>query len=237
MKKIKQKGWVAPFAQLNPSTLRLSQWVKDFVPERLKRTNAHVWVRLHSMPWECWAAKPIDSPVTIDPASLRRNFCMYASVQVDIDLRFTLLQKVLIERNGHSFEVGVAYESLPEFCTHCMSIGHFVGNCRSLKRTQEEATKVNPSKETKAITTSKIAQEYAPKVIPAVSDAQQASSTEILFASPVNANDKPTAMSLLMRLWVLFYHQLNNKQTFLKLIPKLLIWSSVFILHPTLMLL
>ena len=60
----------------------------------------------------------------------------------------------------------------------CLNFVHI----RSLKRTLEEAAKVSYSKETKPRTASKIVQKYAPKVAPAVTDAQQAASTEITFA-------------------------------------------------------
>ncbi|KAM7496396.1 hypothetical protein LguiA_020810 [Lonicera macranthoides] len=114
---------------------------------------------------------------------------MYARVQVDIDLQYTPPQKVLIERNGHSFEVGVTYESLPEFCTHCMSIGHFVGNCRSIRRSQEEAAKASSFKDPKIRPAPKEVK-YVFKVTPAVTNTQQAVTNESPFEFPVNANDE-----------------------------------------------
>ncbi|KAM7506453.1 hypothetical protein LguiA_016906 [Lonicera macranthoides] len=52
-----------------------------------------------------------------------------------------LPSRALVERDGYSFEVNVSYEQLPDFCTHCSSVGHFVGDCRALKKMQEESNR------------------------------------------------------------------------------------------------
>ncbi|KAM7528559.1 hypothetical protein LguiB_031969 [Lonicera macranthoides] len=60
-----------------------------------------------------------------------------------MDLLHTLHHKLLIEREGYSFEVNVTYENLTKFCMHCHIIGHLVGECNSLKKVQEEAIRYN----------------------------------------------------------------------------------------------
>ncbi|KAM7501096.1 hypothetical protein LguiA_025510 [Lonicera macranthoides] len=150
-------AWTGGQKHLKPGTIKLSPWVPDFVPEKLKQTNAQVWVRLHSIPWEYWdeplllsIGRTIGIPLIVDPASLRREFCMYARILIDVDLQHPLPSRVLVEREGFSFEVNVSFEKLPNFCTHCSIVGHFVGECRALKRVQEESSKVNDLKESRS---------------------------------------------------------------------------------------
>ncbi|KAM7506456.1 hypothetical protein LguiA_016909 [Lonicera macranthoides] len=76
----------------------------------------------------------------------QKDFRLYARLLVDVDLQFNLPSRVLVERDGFSFEVNVTYEQLPDFCTHCSSLGHFVGDCRVIKRMQEESNRANDSK-------------------------------------------------------------------------------------------
>ncbi|CAJ2636606.1 unnamed protein product [Trifolium pratense] len=40
--------------------------------------------------------------------------------------------KVLVERKGFAFLVNIEYENLPDFCTNCKVIGHYVANCKKL---------------------------------------------------------------------------------------------------------
>ncbi|KAM7509732.1 hypothetical protein LguiB_008607 [Lonicera macranthoides] len=63
-----------------------------------------------------------------------------------LDFLWMLTSRVLVERDGFSFEVNVSYEQLPDFCTHCTSVGHFVGDCRSLKKMQEESNRTTDSR-------------------------------------------------------------------------------------------
>lgn len=92
-------------------------------------------------------ARTIGLLLQVDPMPLNKDYCMYARVQVEIDLQYSLPPKILGEGKNHSFEVSVSYENLPDFCTHYITIGHFVGDCRALKRVQDEASKANLQKE------------------------------------------------------------------------------------------
>ena len=66
---------------------------------------------------------------------------------MEVDRLHTLHTKLLIEREGFSFEVLVSYESIPKFCPHCHFIGHLVGECNSLKKIQVFSAKPSSSKE------------------------------------------------------------------------------------------
>lgn len=37
-----------------------------------------------------------------------------------------------MERKDYTFFVELDYENIPDFCNHCMKIGHHVGNCKNL---------------------------------------------------------------------------------------------------------
>jgi hypothetical protein len=41
-----------------------------------------------------------------------------------------LFHEIVVEREGYTFIVEVAYKWLPDFCTHCQNIGHDVTACR-----------------------------------------------------------------------------------------------------------
>ncbi|KAM7506455.1 hypothetical protein LguiA_016908 [Lonicera macranthoides] len=151
--KDQHSAWTGGQKQLKPGTINLSPWIQDFVPEKLRQTNAQVWVRLYSLPWEYWdeplllsIGKTIGIPLLVDPATLRREFCLYARLLADVDLQLSFPSKVLMERDGFSFEINVSYQQLPDFCTHCSFVGHFVCDCRVLKKVQEESNRANESK-------------------------------------------------------------------------------------------
>jgi hypothetical protein len=65
-----------------------------------------------------------------------------------MDISQAPLYQVLVERKGYAFFVDLEYENLPEFCTHCNIIGHYVEICKKLqgKANQEE----NQAREDKA---------------------------------------------------------------------------------------
>lgn len=51
--------------------------------------------------------------------------------------------RVLVERKGFAFFVDLDYENLPEFCTHCNMVGHYLEICRKVNNVDDEG----PSKE------------------------------------------------------------------------------------------
>ncbi|KAM7476819.1 hypothetical protein LguiB_024062 [Lonicera macranthoides] len=133
---------------MNPGSFRLQPWCNDFNPANQKHSTAQVWIRLHDITQEYWdpqllisIASLVGIPQAIDPSTLSFMYGHYARIQVEIDLIHTLPSRLLVKREGYSFEVPVTFESLLKFCTHCQLMGHFVGECKTLRRIQESIVK------------------------------------------------------------------------------------------------
>ena len=73
----------------------------------------------------------------IDNATTKRLFGHYARILVDMDFSRKLFHEIVVEREGFAFTVAVAYEWLPDFCSHCHNIGHDITVCRQLYPRQE----------------------------------------------------------------------------------------------------
>lgn len=65
---------------------------------------------------------------------MERTFSHFPRVLVDMDITQQLCYKVLVERKDYAFFVDLEYENLPDFCSHCLKIGHHVDDCRLLTR-------------------------------------------------------------------------------------------------------
>ena len=131
--------WARGTINLKSGVLRLFEWKKDFNMHKQRNTHAHVWIRLIELPQEYWMeqtlreiASAVGTPLLIDNATPKRIFGHYARVLVDMDLSKKLFHEIMVEREGFSFNVEVAFEWLPYFCTHCQNIGHNVSSCRWL---------------------------------------------------------------------------------------------------------
>jgi hypothetical protein len=129
---------------LEPGYLKLFAWSGDFNPNLQRNTTAQVWVRLYGLSQEYWRPKilfaiasSIGTPICTDAIASKpmfeRTFGQYARVLVDMDLSQTLRYKVLVERKGYAFFVDLDYENLPDFCTHCKMVGHYVEICKKLQ--------------------------------------------------------------------------------------------------------
>lgn len=57
---------------------------------------------------------------------------------VDMDVTKRFFDEVLVEWESYAFNVEVAYERMPMFCTHCRIIGHNVSYCKWLNPTDDE---------------------------------------------------------------------------------------------------
>lgn len=77
-------------------------------------------------------ASAVGTPLVIDTATSKRIFGHYARVLVDMDFSKKLFHEIMVKREGFSFCVAVAYEWLPNFCTHCQNLGHDVTTFRWL---------------------------------------------------------------------------------------------------------
>lgn len=74
-------------------------------------------------------AGAIRTLLLIDNVTKNKLFGLYARVLVDLDLSKDIFYEVMVEQGGFEFPVEIEYEGLPEFFTHCKSIGHNVTSC------------------------------------------------------------------------------------------------------------
>jgi len=139
--------WAAGTMNLKSGVLRLFEWSKDFNMRTQRNTHAQVWIRLLELPQEYWMertlreiASAVGTPLLIDNATTNHLFGHYARILVDMDFSRKLFHEIVIEREGFDFTVEVAYEWLPDFCTHYQSIGHDVTACRRLYPRKETTT-------------------------------------------------------------------------------------------------
>ncbi|XP_068497675.1 uncharacterized protein [Phaseolus vulgaris] len=103
----------------------------------MKSTKTQAWVRLYKLPLEYWRSRAIFSiikglgtPLSLDENIMRKKKGMFARVLVDINMLSPLPDHLLVERSDYTFVVGVEYEWLPPFCSHCKMIGHELAQCR-----------------------------------------------------------------------------------------------------------
>lgn len=105
--------------------------------------TAHVWLRIYGLSQEYWRPKilfaianSVGTPICTDSASSKpmidRTFGQFVRILVDMDVTQTLRYKVLVERVGFAFYVDLEYENLPDYCTNCKKIGHYLEICKNL---------------------------------------------------------------------------------------------------------
>ncbi|RHN45790.1 putative transcription factor interactor and regulator CCHC(Zn) family [Medicago truncatula] len=135
----KRNVWAAGTVNLKPGVLRLFERAKDFNMHKQRNSHAQVWIRLLELPPEYWMegtlreiACAVGTPLLIDNATTKRLFGHYARILVDMDFSRKLFHEILVEREGYAFTLEVAYEWLPDYCTHCQNVGHDVSACRQL---------------------------------------------------------------------------------------------------------
>lgn len=142
---------------LSPGIPKLFAWSKDFSPKNQRNTYAQVWVRLYGLSQEYWVqnilftiAGSLGSPICTDSTTakprIERTFGHYARVLVDMDVSQTIRYKLFVERKGYAFFVDVEYENLPDYCTNCKSLAHYVEICKKLNCEEVDV----PMKETTA---------------------------------------------------------------------------------------
>ncbi|CAJ2668917.1 unnamed protein product [Trifolium pratense] len=140
------------------------KWKPDFFPHTQRQTHVQSWNDIYELPQEYWRpitlfeiAGGVGTPLMLDEATKNRSFGHYARVLVDIDLSKRAFEAILVEREGHAFYVDVVYEKLPDYCTHCQSIGHSVKACNKLQprlamnRDERASKPVMAKPQTKAI--------------------------------------------------------------------------------------
>ena len=100
-------------------------------------SSVPVWVKLPNLPLKCWSIRSlskisslIGKPIQCDKLTVSKLRISYARVLIEVDLREELPASVEIGLpNGKFIEQPVIYESLPQFCKSCLSIGHSLANC------------------------------------------------------------------------------------------------------------
>jgi hypothetical protein len=148
-----------PSWNLNPGIMKLFTWSKYFNLNLINNTYAQVWVRIYGLPQEYWRprimfsiASSVGTPICTDTASakpmIERTFGQFARVLVDMDVTQMLRYKVLVERKDYAFFVELDYENIPDFCNHCMKIGHLVDNCKNLIAVNAKETEEFPKRNT-----------------------------------------------------------------------------------------
>ena len=148
---------------LKPGVLRLFEWKKDFNMHKQRNTHAQVWIRLLELPREYWMDRilceiscAVGTTLIIDNATTKRLYGHYARILIDMDFSRKLFHEITVEREGYAFNVEVAYEWLPDFCTHCQNIGHDVSACRWLyPRKESKANKETIAQGKKPVPTNK----------------------------------------------------------------------------------
>jgi len=151
---------------LNPGFIKFFAWTRDFSASSQQNTSAQVWVRFHGVSQEYWRkrilfaiASAVGTPICTDANASKpmweRTFGQYARILVDMDVSQPLRNKVLVERKGYAFFVEVTYENLPDFCTHCKKIGHYVEICNNIRRDDNEELAKAPAKKKKQTNTAK----------------------------------------------------------------------------------
>jgi len=86
-------------------------------------------------------ASAVGTPLILDNATLKRLFGHYARILVDIDFSKKIFHEIIAEREGASYPAEVVYERIPDFCSHCQTLGHDVTNCRWLYPRKEDMYK------------------------------------------------------------------------------------------------
>jgi len=129
---------------LSPGLVKIFAWSKDFNPRNQHNSSAQVWVKIYGLAQEYWRknilfsiVSGIGSSICTDSVTSKpmyeRTFGHYARVLVEIDLSQPLRYKILVERKGFAFYVDLDYENVPDYCTYCRSIGHYVDYCKKWK--------------------------------------------------------------------------------------------------------
>jgi len=147
---------------LNPGIMKLFTWSRDFNPKMHNSTSAQVWVQIHGLAQEYWRPRilfaipsSVGTPICTDAASskpmMEQTFGQYARVLVDMDVTQTLRYKVLVERNNFAFFVELDYENLPDFCTYCKKIGHYMEICKNRLNEPDNMGNKDPRKHKKEV--------------------------------------------------------------------------------------
>lgn len=105
------------------------------------------------LPQEYWKERKlreiscvVGTLLIIDNVTTKRYFGHYARILVEIDFSKNFFHEIIVEREIFSFTVEVVYVWLPNFCSHCQTVGHDATHCRWLYPRKEDMSKDTISK-------------------------------------------------------------------------------------------
>jgi len=75
---------------------------------------------------------PIGTDAITTKPRIERTFGQFVRVLIDMDVSQTIRHKLLVERKGYAFFIDVEYENLPDYCTNCKTVGHYLEICKRL---------------------------------------------------------------------------------------------------------
>ena len=104
-------------------------------------TRIPTWVKLPSLPLECWSAKALGKicsrfgvPVATDQCTALRLKPTYARILVEVDVTKPLVREIMFKLpNGKLLHQKVEYENEPKLCQKCHFVGHLQENCKARK--------------------------------------------------------------------------------------------------------
>jgi len=157
-----QLVWAMGTLNLKLGLLRLFEWENDIYMHNQRNTHVQVWIGLMKLPQEYWMERTIreiscavGTPLVLDNATSNIIFGHYARILVEIDCSKNFFHEIIVELEEFSFTVEVVYERLPNFCSHCRTLGHDVTNYRWLYPRKEDMSKEKVAKEKAHIPTKK----------------------------------------------------------------------------------
>lgn len=69
-------------------------------------------------------------PLQLDQPTRQRRYGHFVRVLVGVDMSQSLPSTLWVEMKGHRFHVDITYDKLPQYCSHCSTVGHALANCR-----------------------------------------------------------------------------------------------------------
>ncbi|KAL0455379.1 UNVERIFIED_CONTAM: hypothetical protein Slati_0877100 [Sesamum latifolium] len=126
----------------------LQKWEPGMMLRRLQHTQVPVWIKLRHLPVELWTteglstvASGIGKPLYPNAITRACTTLDLARVCVMLDISSKLPKHIVIivpceDRSESACKVDVEYEWLPSKCNVCMSLGHPMKECPSMKPKQ-----------------------------------------------------------------------------------------------------
>lgn len=134
----------SPFWNLDPGTLKLFPWTKDFNSNLQKVSTSQVWIQIFGLAQEYCRLNvlftilsSVGMQICIDALDSKPRFDLpfdyFVRVLVYMNLSVKLRHNVLVKIQGYAFLVDIEYENLPQFCSHCKITRNFLHSCKNLK--------------------------------------------------------------------------------------------------------